>query len=367
MRRKLRLGCLTLVALVILGAGALAALNAREAARRDRPYDEPLMTAADKAELAEAKYLEGRLGDEVWPGIGHADIPIILFNDRYEFLVAMGQEAGQPPEPWALVEGDSFYGQPYHRRDAGRSQAFAVPVGSLQAGSIGSLDRMNRDYFLGVRRQLPPVLAQLFPYQFATLSRDMHVVAVLHEAFHAYQATQNPTRFQRAKNVYTVEKRYPYEDGAFASAWDREGAILSAALKAESHNVARGLAREFLAIRNTRRTSAGLAEDLIAFERELEWLEGLAKHVEIRFYELAASQLGDPKLAAYRPGLPYWQMEFGRLDGQLGQQEGDFRFYLSGMAQARLLDRLMPGWQNEAMTGGVHVETLLEFAAQSDR
>lgn len=41
---------------------------------------------------------------------------------------------------------------------------------------------------------------------------------------------------------------------------------------------------------------------------------------------------------------------------------GDGRFYYSGMAQAALLDRLLPDWKEQALTDGVFLEDLLETA-----
>jgi len=43
---------------------------------------------------------------------------------------------------------------------------------------------------------------------------------------------------------------------------------------------------------------------------------------------------------------------------------GDGRFYYSGMAQAVLLDRLMPGWKDQALEDGVFLEDLLEAAVE---
>ncbi|MFO7624532.1 MAG: hypothetical protein R6V73_09280 [Anaerolineales bacterium] len=38
---------------------------------------------------------------------------------------------------------------------------------------------------------------------------------------------------------------------------------------------------------------------------------------------------------------------------------GDGRFYYSGMAQAMLLDELLPGWKEQALREGVFLEDLL--------
>ena len=46
-------------------------------------------------------------------------------------------------------------------------------------------------------------------------------------------------------------------------------------------------------------------------------------------------------------------------------QEGETRFYLTGMAQATLLDRLLPGWKELALAEGVFLEDLLREAVSA--
>ena len=121
MIKRLKIGCLTMAALVVLGLGLLAGLNGREAALRARPLSAPRLSAADKKELAEALRLKAAWGDEVWPGLGQSGIPVILFNDEYEFLAG----TDNPPAPWTKVSGDAFMDRPYHRRFSEDSQAFA--------------------------------------------------------------------------------------------------------------------------------------------------------------------------------------------------------------------------------------------------
>jgi hypothetical protein len=198
------------------------------------------------------------------------------------------------------------------------------------------------------------------------ITPDYHVTMILHEVFHAYQATQSPVRFARARAVYSGEDRYHKHDAAFAAAWNIEGALLAAALKANESAQARLGVRQFLQARDARRAHVSLSQELTAYERELEWLKG-SQVVEIRFYELAASPGSDTSFAHYRPGLPYWRPDLMRLEKAMGQQAGDLRFYLSGMAQARLLDRLSSGWQVRAMRENVYLEDLLRVAVELNK
>lgn len=336
-------GCLTLILIAASFCWLLS--EPTTSAEEDQPaaLDLEVLSIADKAELAEILRLKNELGDQVWPGLGRIDVPVILYNERYEFLVG----EAKPPSPWQVVNGDNFLGSPYYRRPADNPQSFAVAVGTLWAGSGSTLELMNRK----------------IPFR---LSREFHVVIILHEVFHAFQATLAPQRFAKAMGVYKSEGRYPYKDLPFSAAWNSEGEALADALKATEVAAISGLAQKFLDIRDTRRRQINLDHELISYECELEWLEGLAKYAEVRFYELAASLTSEAAYANYRSGHPFWPADLARLKRNLGLQEGDLRFYLSGMAQARLLDRLCPGWKAKAFEGKVNLEDSLHAAILPD-
>jgi hypothetical protein len=300
------------------------------------------LAAEDKAEVIEALRLKTQEGDRVWPGFAEAQIPIILFNAQFEFLIG----EFHPGRPWEAVAGDDFQGHPLFRRVAKDSQNFAVKVGSRWAGSAGTLAHMNSKN----------------PFK---LSPDFHIVVILHEMLHAFQSDHAPKRLARALDVYRVESRYPFQDKEFAAAWAEEGATLAGALKAADADSVR-LAQKFLEIRDARRSRAGFDSTLLGYERELEWLEGLAEYAEIQFYELAASRPAQASSVRFAPGLhPFLRWDFVRLEKQLAAQGGELRFYLTGMAQARLLDRLSPGWKTKVPLGDVYLEDLLRAAVQS--
>lgn len=334
-------GALAVFLVVAVGLAILAIVNWRVAQSRDHPVVRDRLGPGDRIQLREVYRLRRTLGDRVWPGLGDASMPVILYNDRYAFLVGTD---GAPPG-WTEVAGDAFEGSPYFRRPEPEETAFAVRVGDGWAASLPIRETMNRDNLLRAREELPPVVAQLVPYPIFTFDRDFHAALVLHEGFHAFQATRAPERFRRARSLYAFESSYPFDDPEFSESWNREGTALWEALEAEDRAGTCASVRRFLSIRGGRRDAADAGSELPRFERELEWLEGLAKYAEIRFYELAAT-VGDSAFAGdYDPDLRRWSDEFRRLRSSLGEQEGDFRFYLSGMAQARILDRVRPGWK----------------------
>jgi hypothetical protein len=45
-------------------------------------------------------------------------------------------------------------------------------------------------------------------------------------------------------------------------------------------------------------------------------------------------------------------------------REGEPRFYYTGMAQAMLLDRLQPGWQDHVLSDDVWLDMLLDKATE---
>jgi hypothetical protein len=135
---------------------------------------------------------------------------------------------------------------------------------------------------------------------------------------------------------------------------------LAAALEAEDRATVLAATGAFLKTRQARRAPVPFSPGIIDYEREMEWLEGLAKYAEIRSYELAAARANEPAFSAYKPGLPHWTWDFVRLEKQLGTQQGDLRFYLSGMAQARILDRLSPDWKTEFFSEGGAMEDRLQ-------
>jgi hypothetical protein len=305
-----------------------------------------VLSRGDKLGLTELFRLKKEWGDRVWPGFAGADIPLILFNDSHDFLVG----AASPAPPWETVEKDNFEGKSIYRRAHDKDlQAFAVPYGRHWAGSMATIEFMNRG-------QSP-----------IKISPDFWVVLALHEMFHAFQANLASKRFKGALAVYAFDDRYTYKDKEFAASWNAEGAALFEAIMAPDDTAARRSTLEFLRIRQERRRQAGLTADLLAFERELEWLEGLAKFAEIFFYESAAAASGrEASLLRFQPRLIIFQMDFLRLKRSLGQQAGDLRFYLSGMAQARLLDRLKQGWMKGVPLTDCFLEDLLQSVARPE-
>jgi hypothetical protein len=372
-----------LLLLCIAAAGVSALVNRGLPSRSnvvDRLHD------LEKARLSEMMHLRQALGDAAWPGWSRAVVPIILYNEEYAFLVGhldpppgwvnvgTGESHGGPWEP---VPGDTLQGQIYYRQRLPASgvtpQAFTVQIGGHWAASMTTREWTQIKLAAQIREELPPPLVPIFPYTLFTgvFNSDWHICAVLHETFHAYQGLIAEERLMCAEAKTSLEDRYPWADPDLQDAWQRELDLLAAAVRAPSDGKAGELASAFLAHREGRRRERNLGAQLVEYERQREWAEGLAKYVELEIWRQAATTPGyeplaalvdDPGFEGYATFEKRWQQEVAQVK-RMANARGDGRFYYSGMAQAVLLDRLMPGWKGEIMADGVFLEDLLKDAA----
>lgn len=301
----------------------------------------------DKARLAETLHLKEALGDATWPGFGAADIPIVLWNREYTFLCGYPQV----PTGWAEVPDDTFAGRPYYRKPTQDPQNFAVRIGGQWAASMAT--KYETDLFFREQFQasLPPVIRQVFPYRLVIFTSETQITAVLHESFHAYQAIAAPERFAAADQAYRQDNDYWELDATMHASWTTEIELLVAAVQAEADEEAAEFARQFLDLRAQRRAGMDLA--LVDYERQVEWLEGLAKYVEMESWRQAAASAdytpvaqmdADPDFRQYRNFEQHSRQELNQMRLQ-ATRAGDVRFYYTGMAQGLLLDRLLPGWK----------------------
>ena len=97
----------------------------------------------------------------------------------------------------------------------------------------------------------------------------------------------------------------------------------------------------------------GLPQSLIDFENNREWVEGMARYAELEIWRLASERNRyqpvlsiqmDASFYHYRKFNTRWKRELDQMP-RMAKDEGDGRFYYSGMAQAYLLDQLLPDWK----------------------
>ena len=353
----------------------------------------------EKARVAEYLNLLAGVGNDVWPGSadrpgwGDVTIPVIVHNEAYAFLLGY---PGTPPAGWVMmprreqrggawepVPDDAFMGQVYYRQPlpatGGTPENFAVLVGDRWVATLYTKEYAKVEFFQGFRQELPSFLQPVFPYRLAWAllmgSTENYIGGLAHEAFHAYQGTVVPERLAAAERANAAEAGYPWD--ASRDAWAAELSALYDAAKAAadpatSDDEVATLARTFLDLRAERR--AGLGSDLVAYEQQREWLEGLAKYAELSIglaaqhavsagtYVPLPALADDPEYKGYRTRERYRTGQLGEVQRMAGRS-GETRFYYAGFAQGVILDRLMPGWKARAMDDGVWLEALVAEAA----
>jgi hypothetical protein len=340
------------------------------------------LSQAEKAILTEVIHLRQELGDPVWPGWGRANIPMIVYNEAYAFLL------GYPDPPpgwikmpqderrgaaWEVVPGEDFLGQPYYRQPLPdpniTPENFTVQVGDTWVATLQTMEYSAVAFYRGFRQELPAPINSIIPYRlvwgFLGGDTEVYISALEHEAFHAYQGSTAADRLAEAEQSMGKSGQYPWEETSFATAWGAEMDRLVEAAKSKSDEDAGKLVLEFLALRDERRAAGNLSAELVDFERQREWLEGLAKYAELELLRLAASTpnyqpvlSADPHFESYRNSQRYWSQQLSEAQ-RMGIRAGETRFYYSGMVQAVLLDRLLPGWKEHALEQGVFLEDLL--------
>lgn len=383
-RKFITIVILSLIGLcvVLLAFSALSNL-----ALPDRSASIEVLSAADKIRLAETRYLLRELGDTVWPGWGQTGMPMIVYNEEYAFLVGYPNPtdgwvkvpAGiQRGQGWEPVVDDTFMGEQYYRQrlDGITPEAFTVMVGERWACSLPMFDWMQISLRQTIRDDLPSFLQPVFPYQLfirqLVSGDDQYISLNAHECFHAYQGRLASEKLAAAENAnIQYESQYPWENEALQADWKTELELLVDALQTSDQKQRLELVRRFLEVRAARRASAGLSPELIAYEQKREWLEGLARYAELESWRLASangylpiSETGGlPRFDNYLLFERRWTNELAQIP-RMADDDGDGRFYYSGMAQAYLLDWLMPEWKTTAFDNNIWLDDLLETAVQ---
>jgi hypothetical protein len=353
--------------LALLGLCSLLTILA-SFSNRSLPGEEhsDTLSPLNKARLLEALHLKSALGDQVWPGWGSADIPVIIWNRSFEFLA---NYKGEAPSGWSRMPGEDLNGQALYRRAANDPQNFAVRVGDLWAASMAT--KQTTDHFLIETFQgfFPAPLKQIFPYRLLLQPSETQMGGVLHESFHVYQYQNAPERIAEAESIHKLGREYETAAEALQPEWKAESKLLADALEAKTKDEKIELVSQFLETRDGRRKKHGLAQKLVEYERWLEWEEGTAKYIEVAMLKKAGATMDyqalpdmriDPEFKQYGKTGQRWRQEIIQLRYQTTL--GENQLYMTGLAQAFLLDDLLPGWQDRYWAGGVFLEDLLRQA-----
>lgn len=373
---------ITMLTVVLLAASALYNQTLRSSSSVTERLTEP-----QKAYIAEYFNLQEHVMKEIWPDLGETQIPVIVYNEEYAFLVGVeNPETGwlkvpadlQRGSDWLEMDSDHFQGGTYYYQflpdpDV-TPENFTVKVGTVWVSTLQTREFAEVSFYNGFKNELPPLINQVFPYKiFWNLvmgEAESYVAALIHEAFHAHQGMLSNEKFSKAEFIAEISDHYPWDDEENRVGWENEAEILLKAYKSESDADVYRYIREYLLERGERRVAAELSDEQIEYEKNREWLEGLAKYTELKIGMVAddtpgyepvdiIEETGDFKNYSKRD--KYFQNQLSEVP-RAAARSGESRFYFGGMLQAMLLDRVHPHWKKTIFDDGIFLEDLLRDA-----
>jgi len=266
------------------------------------------------------------MGDSIWPGFRPDTIPV-LYVIRGKGTLLLGWR-GELPAGFVAIAGDPR----------------AVPWGAWQP----SADRGAASTGTALAGQ-PTAQVVVDSQSVAAL-----VGLTTHEAFHVFRAAA------KKENAFLVTS-YPVFDPHNEAGMALEGRILAAAEQARTRAEQRALARQFLAVRESRQRALGA--DLANFEQLAELNEGLAEYTLVRSVALAARQADFPDRAGAE------RLRAGKRTGLHKLTEDvtlsiRLRYYATGPAIGMLLDRLEGhAWKSRLMNENLTLQDALADAS----
>lgn len=320
---------------------------------------DPQAWTPEDGAILEAAFRRGEAVADLFPGWSPAESPVLLTKGKVNYLINFPAGASAPPgKP---VEAGGLRVSRLERPEVPVVANGVVPVngepvvllaGRRQLeGAVGGLMAEQSLLGGGEAELMKGLLRTEAGRRFTD---EEYVGVILHEAFHLYQLPAIERWTDGLTGTFADGRLWGevYTDPENNRLQDREAAHLLAAVQAADLATVRAEAAAFLAVRAERdaywqgRLGAE-APAMREVERLYEWIEGLARYVQIM-----AQASGREELIA----------QIGEPVDPAATRE---RVYRIGAGQALVLDRLAPGWQAEAMEG-VPLEELLRRAIDKD-
>lgn len=276
-------------------------------------------------------------GTDIFPGFDGTTVDLIIFNDKYEFLISVDADASE----WINTGYSDVLKKNIYRRPAKDPQAFAVYTADRWVGSMATQNSFNRSIFMTMKEQAG-IFGYLIPPQIFHADTEYYKGIVIHEMLHAFQAQKNAVRVDSAGSVHNVSSNF-YENERFDSLIRSEGAYLQKALDAKSKEDTLRYVVLFLETREIRRTECGMTANEIFKEREFEWLEGMARYAEYQSSKASKSII---------------RSNLGKIIDKV-KVKSDDRYYSMGLAEGLILDKLGVDWKDNAFSGEFVFEVAL--------
>lgn len=298
--------------------------------------------------VATYRSIIGEVGPQVWPGWGESVPPLLQRGDSHEFLI------GHPDPPPGFVETGVV---------ADGEAIWAAPVGTLTPGPAAATWDVGGIWvaMVPLRPVFETVVDDALGPDVIDWTDALYLRALVHEGFHAHQFTASPdipdfgtgdaeAALSELSGIRDLEDRYV-----------AEARHLRSAIVATTLEETREHALAFLDARRSRRSE--VSPSISAHEKQMEWIEGVARYADVRALSLAADAA---ERSAYSeiPGVEETMASYLRdLEVTGTRPDGLAGWWQAlGSAEGLVLDRLLLGWQDRILLDGEPIEDLLATA-----
>ncbi|HYY58052.1 MAG TPA: hypothetical protein VE842_12025 [Pyrinomonadaceae bacterium] len=295
----------------------------------------PRIPHADRIRMAEAFRIGEKLGDRVWKGWSRAPFAVLLVTPDYEFLVRHPRPSQDfsPAGYDSLLKSEVFFRKRVYEPNLLATFPAVNGISTIVVGQPSNTDAKTST-----------------PW----------VVTLLHEHFHQLQDSQpdfyaevNRLNLSRGdeSGMWMLNFAFPYEKEEIGKQFGVMGRALAEALRAGSPGQFRARLSAYLDARARFKEMLG-EDDYKYFSFQL-WKEGVARYTEYRIAKLAATRYKPGRefkaLADFQPFEQTAANILGKITSELSSlslgTERRVAFYAVGAAEAMLLDRASPAWQ----------------------
>ena len=319
------------------GPGVCAALAAVLLSVCALAQSGPRLREEDRVRLAEAFRMGDRVCERVWKGWGKAPFAVLLVTPEHEFLL----RHPRPSDDFARLGYDQLLkSEVYFRKRVFAPNLLATfpAVGGVSTIVIGQ------------------------PENTEARTSTRWVVTLLHEHFHQLQDSQ--PRFYEEVNqldlargdqtgMWMLNFAFPYERAEVDQQFSVAARALADALGARKGKDFRGKLAAYLSARKSLRDLLAADDDrYLSFQL---WKEGVARYTEYRVAKEAAARYKPTKeFAALKDFMPFSEdaarslsVVMSDLEKMSLSERRRTAFYPFGAAEALLLDRARPRWQEK--------------------
>lgn len=295
----------------------------------------PKMRFEDKIRIKEAIKIRNQFGNKIWNDIEKVPFVILLVSDSLEYLI----NHPYPSKDFKLSEKDEITGLDIYlrkRKYSDKLLATFPAVNGVNCIVVGTPEKTNKN-------------------------SSEWIITLLHEHFHQYQFTQKDyysgvNKLDLANGdetgMWQLNYPFPYENKSIGKLYDKLKVALIDCIDTKNQN---DISRKFKKYKKLRSKLKSTLEpaDYRYFSFQI-WQEGIARYTEYRFLEevfdyepsIETKKLSD-FISFKELKNKFYEDEIKKLRKLSLSEAQRVCFYSLGFAEAILLDRITPTWQDK--------------------